>query len=327
MLSYIAKRLAWMLPILLGITLISFVIMHLAPGDITSTEASLDPRMGAEARERLRAAYNLDKPLLVQYGLWLERLVHLDFGNSFAPDGAKVIDKIAQHLPVTLLINALAMLLILAAAIPVGVASAVRAHSSFDRITTVLVFIGFAIPSFWLALILMIWLGVEHAWLPITGLASLDHDQLPFWERLWDSARHLVLPVFISAIGGIAGFSRYIRSNTLEVLRQDYITTARAKGLREQQVIYTHALRNALLPTITILGLSIPGLIGGSVIVESLFSIPGMGKLFYDAVLMRDFPVVMGILVIGAVLTLLGNLLADLAYAWADPRVRRGLNA
>lgn len=327
MLSYIAKRLAWMLPILLGITLISFVIMHLAPGDITSTEASLDPRMGAEARERLRAAYNLDKPLLVQYGLWLERLVHLDFGNSFAPDGAKVIDKIAQHLPVTLLINALAMLLILAAAIPVGVASAVRAHSSFDRITTVLVFIGFAIPSFWLALILMIWLGVEHAWLPITGLASLDHEQLPFWERLWDSARHLVLPVFISAIGGIAGFSRYIRSNTLEVLRQDYITTARAKGLREQQVIYTHALRNALLPTITILGLSIPGLIGGSVIVESLFSIPGMGKLFYDAVLMRDFPVVMGILVIGAVLTLLGNLLADLAYAWADPRVRRGLNA
>lgn len=327
MLSYIAKRLAWMLPILLGITLISFVIMHLAPGDITSTEASLDPRMGAEARERLRAAYNLDKPLLVQYGLWLERLVHLDFGNSFAPDGAKVIDKIAQHLPVTLLINALAMLLILAAAIPVGVASAVRAHSSFDRITTVLVFIGFAIPSFWLALILMIWLGVEHAWLPITGLASLDHEQLPFWERLWDSARHLVLPVFISAIGGIAGFSRYIRSNTLEVLRQDYITTARAKGLREQQVVYTHALRNALLPTITILGLSIPGLIGGSVIVESLFSIPGMGKLFYDAVLMRDFPVVMGILVIGAVLTLVGNLLADLAYAWADPRVRRGLNA
>lgn len=327
MLSYLAKRLLWMVPVLFGITLISFVIMHLAPGDITSTESSLNPRISNEARERLREAYGLDKPIPVQYGMWLERLAHLDFGNSFAPDGAPVMQKIDEHLPITLLINVLAMLLILAAAIPVGVLAAVRAHSLADRITSLLVFIGFAIPSFWLALLLMYWLGVTHHWLPIAGLSSLDHAQMPFWQRFVDSGRHLILPVLISAIGGVAGFSRYIRSNMLDVLRQDYITTARAKGLPEHRVVYSHAFRNALLPAITILGLSIPGLIGGSVIIESLFAIPGMGKLFYDATLMRDYPVVMGILVIGAVLTLVGNLVADLAYAWADPRIRRGLRA
>ena len=325
MLIYFARRLLWMLPILLGITLISFVVMHLAPGDVTSTEASFDPRMSSEARERLREAYNLDKPLLVQYGLWLERIVQLDFGESFAPDATPVIDKIAQHLPITLLINVLAIALILAIAIPLGLLSAVKARSLFDYISSILVYIGFAIPSFWLALMLMIWLGVEQHWLPITGLTSLDHEQLSFWGRASDLAEHLILPVLVSAIAGIAGFSRYIRANTLDVLCRDYITTARAKGLPESSVIYRHALRNALLPTITVLGLAIPGLIGGSVIVESLFSIPGMGKLFYDAVLMRDFPVVMGILVIGAALTLAGNLLADLAYAWADPRIRRGI--
>lgn len=325
MLAYIAKRLLWMLPVLLGITLISFFIIHLAPGDFTRTESSLDPRASEAAREKLRAAYNLDKPLYIQYGLWLKRLAHFDFGQSFASDGAPVTEKIRQHLPVTLWINAIAILLTLAVAIPIGVASALRPNGWLDHGATLFTFVGFAMPSFWLALLLMIWLGVEQQWLPISGMASLEHAQLSWWGQLQDSARHLLLPILVSAIGGIAGLSRYIRSNMVDALRRDYITTARAKGLAPRQVVYGHALRNALLPVITILGLSIPGLIGGSVIIESLFAVPGMGKLFYDAVMMRDFPVVMGILVIGALLTLIGNLLADLAYAWADPRIRRGI--
>jgi peptide/nickel transport system permease protein len=169
----------------------------------------------------------------------------------------------------------------------------------------------------------MDYLGVRLGIFPIAGLKSIGFEYLGFFGQIWDVIHHLILPVFVSAFGGLAGFSRYMRSNMLEVIRQDYILTARAKGLPESQVIYRHALRNALLPVITILGLSVPGLIGGSVIFETIFAIPGMGKLFYDGVMMRDYPLIMGILVIGAVLTLIGNLLADLGYAMADPRIRR----
>jgi peptide/nickel transport system permease protein len=169
----------------------------------------------------------------------------------------------------------------------------------------------------------MILFGVKLGWLPISGIQSLNHDQLSLLGQLWDYARHLFLPVVLSAFAALAGMSRYMRANMLEVIRQDYITTARAKGLAERVVIYRHALRNALMPVITILGLSVPALIGGSVIFESIFAIPGLGKLFYDGVMSRDYPLVMGGLVIGAVLTLLGNLLADLGYAAVDPRVRR----
>jgi len=261
----------------------------------------------------------------VQYGLWLKRLVQLDFGRSFSSDNRPVIAKIGERLPVTLGINLASLLLILAVATPIGVVSAVRQDSWLDRSLTVIVFLAFAIPGFWLALLCMVWLGVQLGWLPISGLHSPGAEHMAWGPWLADLAHHLVLPVVLSAFAGVAGFSRYIRSNMLEVIRQDYILTARAKGLPEHTVILRHALRNALLPVITLLGLSIPGLIGGSVIFETLFGIPGMGQLFYNSVLMRDYPVVMGILVIGAVLTLLGNLLADLAYAWADPRVRRGL--
>jgi len=171
----------------------------------------------------------------------------------------------------------------------------------------------------------MYWLGVANNWLPISGLHSLGYEQMSLPMQLWDLLRHLTIPLFISTLSGLAGISLFVRNGMLDVLQQDYITTARAKGLPENSVVYRHALRNALLPLITILGLSIPGLIGGSVIAETLFAIPGMGKLFFDAVMMRDFPVIMGILTIGSALTLIGNLIADLAYAWADPRVRRGV--
>jgi len=311
-----------MIPILLGITVITFVVIHLAPGEPTDLQTQLNPKVSMEARERLRAYYGLDKPLYQQYLDWLWRLVRLDFGRSFSQDNRKVINKIAERLPITIGLNVLSMFLIICIAIPIGVLSATHQYSFFDKFTTVFVFIGFAVPTFWLALLLMILFGVNLGWLPISGLKSLDYDNLTFLGMMTDRAKHLILPVFDAAFGGLAGFSRYTRANMLEVIRQDYIVTAKAKGLSENRVIYKHALRNALLPVITILGLSVPALIGGSVIFETIFAIPGMGQLFYLSVMSRDYPVIMGILVLGAILTLLGNLLADLSYGVVDPRIR-----
>jgi peptide/nickel transport system permease protein len=282
----------------------------------------MNPRASQEMKERLNALYELDKPIHVQYGSWLKKISRGDLGTSFSSDHRPVADKIMERLPITILINFLSLLIIIAVAVPIGVLSAVHKDSLFDKVTTVVVFIGFAVPTFWLALLLMIFFGIHLGWLPISGLRSLNYEYLGAWDRLVDLAKHLILPVFVSAFGGLAGLSRYMRANMLEVIRQDYIMTARAKGLSERQVIYKHALRNALLPVITILGLSIPGLIGGSVIFETIFAIPGMGQLFYMSVMARDYPTVMGILLIGAILTLVGNLIADVAYAVADPRIR-----
>ncbi len=322
MLYYIAKRLLMMIPLLFGITILTFLVIHLAPGEPTDLQTQLNPLASEELQERLRVQYGLDQPLYVQYGRWLSRLVQLDFGESFATDRRPVFDKILERLPITILINCLSIMLILVVSVPLGIQSAVLRNTGFDRTTTVLVFAGFAMPSFWLALLLMDWFGVRMGLLPISGIKSLGYEYLSFGGQLLDRINHLILPVFVSAIGGLAGFSRYMRSNMLEVVRQDYILTARAKGLSERTVIYKHAVRNALLPVITILGLAVPGLIGGSVIFETIYAIPGMGKLFYDGVMMRDYPLIMGILVIGAVLTLIGNLLADVSYALADPRIR-----
>jgi len=319
---YLAKRFLMMIPLLLGITLVSFVVIHLAPGEPTDLQTQLNPEASVELKERLRAQYDLDKPLYVQYGKWLSRMARFDFGDSFSQDRRPVLEKISERLPITILINLLSIALILAVAVPIGILSAMRRNSLFDRATTLFVFIGFATPSFWLALLLMDGLGVRLGLFPIAGLKSFGYEYLDWWGRLMDSLHHLILPVFVSAFGGLAGFSRYMRSNMLEVLRQDFILTARAKGLPEKAVILKHALRNALLPVITILGISVPRLIGGSVIFETIFAIPGMGKLFYDGVMMRDYPLIMGILVIGAFLTLIGNLLADVGYALADPRIR-----
>ncbi len=325
-LVFLLKRILGLVPTFFGITLISFFVMHLAPGEPMSLQADFNPKMTPEMRQRLRAQYGLDKPLYVQYARWLKGLVHLDLGRSFSPDRRKVWDKIRERLPVTILINVLSMLLILAVSIPLGVRAAVKENSLYDQVTTVLVFLAYAAPAFWVALLLMLLFGIEWNLLPVSGLHSLmGYDQMGLFEKVLDWSKHLVLPVFVSAIGGLAGFSRYTRSSMLEVLRQDYITTARAKGLPERVVIYRHALRNALLPLITILGLSIPGLIGGSVIFESIFAIPGVGQLMWSAVMARDYPVLMGNLVIVAILTLLGNLLADIGYAAVDPRIRTGL--
>ena len=325
MLTYALRRLVLAVPLLFGITCISFVVIHLAPGDPTEVmPGDLRADASAHTRKILQEAYGLDKPLPVQYWNWLSRLVRLDFGRSFSPDGRPVLAKIVERLPVTLLLNIVEMAIILAIAVPIGIMSATRQYSVFDKITTIFVFVGFATPDFWLALLLMILFGAQLGWLPISGLRSLNWEYLSFWKQQTDFLAHLLLPIVVATFGGLAGFSRYMRQSMLEVVRQDYIQTARAKGLAERVVIGKHALRNAMLPIVTILGLSLPGLIGGSVIVESVFAIPGMGQLMVQAVFERDYPVIMGNLVIVSVLTLTANLLADLSYGIIDPRIRVG---
>jgi len=322
MLYYLAKRILFMLPLLIGITVITFGVIHLTPGEPVEMQVAMNPKVSAETRERLRKFYELDKPLHIQYYRWVSRLAHLDFGNSFSPDGRPVAVKIRERLPITIKLNVIALILEFALAIPIGVMAATNRDTPLDRWTTVFVFLGFATPLFWLSLILMYLFGIKLGWLPISGLQSLGYENHGFLWRSWDMAKHLILPIGVATFGSLAGLSRYMRSGMIDTLGQDYITTARAKGLSERTVVYKHALRNALLPVITLLGLSVPGLIGGSVIFESIFSIPGMGQLFYQGVMARDYPLVMGILVIGAVLTLFGNLLADVGYALADPRIR-----
>lgn len=321
MLEYIVRRLLFMIPLLLGITIITFVIVHLSPGGPADMLTGLSPKVSAEAKARLHSLYGLDKPFHVQYWLWLSRLVRFDFGRSFK-DGRLVIIKILERLPATLLLNVLSLLLIFFIALPIGIISAVRQDSFFDKGMTVFVFLGFSVPAFWLALLLMVLFGVVLGWLPISGMHSVNFPYFSFWGKLWDIIKHLILPVFVSAFGGLAYLSRYSRTSMLEVLRQDYIRTARAKGLSEKKVIYRHALRNALIPIVTLLGLSLPALIGGGFIFETIFAWPGMGRLGYQAIMARDYPVIMGVGVIAALLTLVGNLIADITYAFIDPRIR-----
>jgi len=321
MVRYIAQRLIQIIPILLGITIISFAVIHLAPGKPTDLMIQLNPKIDLEAREKLTQIYGFDKPLHVQYLNWLKKIVRFDFGRSFV-DNRPVIDKILERLPITILINVLAMLVIFIFSIPIGIKSAVTRGSLFDRTTTIFVFVGFAMPSFWLALILMSFFGVRLGILPVSGIMSLDFENFTLFHKLIDIMRHLLLPVIVAGFGGLAGVSRYMRQSMLNVISQDYVRTARAKGLSEKIVIYKHALKNALLPIITILGLSIPGLISGSVILETIFSIPGMGRLMVESVFTRDFNTIMAGLVISALLTLAGNLIADITYAYIDPRIR-----
>ncbi|QER41522.1 ABC transporter permease [Thermodesulfobacterium sp. TA1] len=325
MFSFLLKRFLIFLITLFGITIISFSVIHLAPGGPLSPLTDFNPKITPEYRERLVKMYGLDKPLYVQYWQWLKGVAKLDFGRSFSPDQRPVWDKIKERLPITLLLNFISLMLILMVSIPLGVFGAVKAGSLADRILTVMVFIGYAMPSFWLAIILMMIFGVKLQWLPVSGLHStLGYEEMSFLEKVWDWTKHLICPLFVATFGGIAGFSRYVRNSMIEVLRADYITFARAKGLPEKEILYKHALRNALLPMITLLGLSLPGLIGGSVIFETVFGIPGVGQLMWQAVMARDYPVIMANLFLVAVLTLVGNFLADIGYALADPRIRLG---
>jgi len=321
MFRYLLRRLAVLPVLLLGITAMTFGVMRLAPGGPVDQLTDLNVKASPEIRERLIKLYGFDKPWYQQYGRWLSRLVRGDLGRSFKDD-RPVMEKIKERLPATLLLNALSLFLIFIVAIPLGVLSAVKQNSFFDRLTTGLVFVGYSVPAFWLSLLLMIVFGLKWGWFPISGLHAINHDEMSWGTQAVDTARHLILPVFVSAFTGLAGLSRYVRNGVLEVIRQDYIRTARAKGLSESRVIFKHALRNALIPVVTLLGLTLPDLIGGGFLFETIFAYPGMGRLGFEAVMARDYPVVMGVGTMAALLTMVGNLGADFLYAVVDPRVR-----
>lgn len=316
-------------PTFVGISLITFLVVQLAPGSpvylkLRKGEASLgSDSVSQKIIEDTKKLYGLDKPLMVRYVLWLGKLVTLDFGNSYK-DQRPVRQKILETIPVTLQLEIIAVLIVYLLAVPIGVFSATHQRSWGDYATTFMLFVLYSIPSFWMAMLLIVFLGGGQFlnWFPITGLNSFGADAYSWPRWLGDRAWHMVLPVFCLTYGGLAGLSRFARAGMIEVIRQDYIRTARAYGFSEKVVIFKYAMRNSLIPIITLLATLLPDLIGGSVIIESIFSIPGMGRLGFEALISRDYPLIMGILSISAFLTLLGLILSDVMYAITDPRIK-----
>lgn len=321
---YVWARSLMMIPLFFAVTFITFFIVRLSPGEPAALEAGSFLKLSDQAREKLNTLYGLDKPLWVQYGSWIGRVARLDFGNSFV-DNQPAAQKIARALPVTAGLNFLTLFLAFWLGSRIGLLGAVKAGRVSDRFLSALSFAAVSIPSFWVALLLIGLFGVRLGWLPITGLETLFIEERPFLERAADLARHLILPVFSAAFGTTAAISRYARGSFMDAQAEPCVKVARAAGLSEKQIRSTIIFPNGLLPLITLLGLSVPAVIGGSVIFESVFSIPGMGRLFYQSVFQRDYPVVMGVLTLGSFLTILGNFLADLGCAWADPRIRSGM--
>ena len=327
--AYLIRRLLLVVPTFIGISLLSFCVVQLAPGSpvyfkLRGAEQGLDSdSMTQEIIEQTKELYGLDKPLPVQYVLWLGRLIRLDFGQSYK-DWRPVRTKILETLPITLQLNIISILIVYLISIPIGVYSATHHRSWSDNATTVVLFIFYSLPSFWVAMLLIYFFGGGEwlDWFPVYGISSLGADQWPWHRWLADRVWHLVLPVFCLSYGGLAGLSRYARAGMLDTIRQDYIRTARAYGFSEKVVVFKYAMRNSLIPIITLLATLLPGLLGGSVIIESIFSIPGMGRLGFEAVLSRDYPLIMGIMSISAFLTLIGLILSDIMYAIVDPRIK-----
>jgi peptide/nickel transport system permease protein len=309
--AYGIRRILLLIPMLFGISILVFTIIHLAPGDPTAffvSEASFSP----EQKARIMTRLGLDKPLPVQYLLWLQNVLQGDLGRSFS-FGVPVTDLIGQRLPATVQLQAAALILALLISVPIGILSAIKQYSLFDNTASSFAFFGISLPDFWFALMLQLLFTLQLGWLP----SSTMGEGQPFPARL----SYFVMPVLVLGLARMASFTRFMRSSMLEVIRQDYITTARAKGIAERTVLARHALRNALIPMITAVGLQLPRLVGGAVIVESVFAWPGLGFLAVDSVLRRDYPVIMGLTMVTAVFVLVLNLLVDIVYAVVDPRL------
>ena len=327
--EYLIRRLLLIIPTFAGITLITFLVIQLAPGNPAAMKLRMGGQQGfvgdkvtTQIVEQTRALYGLDKPIWQRYLIWLRRILTLDFGNSYK-DHRPVMDKIWERLPITVELNLISIFLVYLIAIPVGVYSAVHQGSIMDRLTTIGLFILYSLPNFWVAVLLIMFLGGGDFLdiFPVYGIVSSGMAGASFTARILDHLWHIILPIFCLTYGGLAALSRYQRAGMLEVIRQDYIRTARAKGLPEKLVVFKHAFRNSIIPIVTLLGYLLPGMFGGSVIIENIFSIPGMGQLGFEAVLSRDYPVVLAIATISAILTLFGILVSDLLYVWADPRI------
>ena len=326
MTTYILRRVLLIIPTLFGITLLTFLLIRLAPGNAAEAKGAGGENgahaMTAEQRAEMVKLYDLDKTPLVAYGDWVVKALRLDLGESFV-DHRAVSTKIGERLGLTMSLTGSALILSYVIAIPLGMVAALRRGQIIDRGISFTVFVLYSIPSFAAALLLILWVagGDYLNLLPMYGIHSINASEMSFFPALWDRILHMILPVICLTYASLASISRYARISMLEVLGQDFLRTARAKGLSERSIILRHALRNALIPIITIFTLELPGLIGGAIIIESIFSLPGMGQLTLQALDSRDIPTIMGITVLAAIVTLLAYLLADILYMVVDPRI------
>ena len=323
--NYLLRRILGAIPLVLGVATLIFFVLNLAPGDPAAMYSN--PNLPVAVIEQLRRNLGLDQPIYIRYFKWLGSFFTGHFGYSFA-QGRPVADVLLEALPATLILAFWALIVVFVLGVAIGIYQAVRQYSVADGVLSVSSLFFYSMPSFWLGLMLMLLFSLKwHEWglpfaLPATGMTGVDYDYLSFGHKLLDRAAHLVLPVTTLSLVLAAGIARYTRGQMLEVIRQDYIRTARAKGLPERTVILKHALRNSMIPVITLFGLYLPLLFSGAVFVEVIFSWPGMGRVIVDAILQRDYPVVMATSFLFAVMTVLGNLIADVLYAVADPRIR-----
>jgi peptide/nickel transport system permease protein len=315
--QYILKRLMIAVPSILGISVILFTVLALAPGD-PFEELATNPNVPPEVRTMLRLKFGLDDPVYLRYFHWLAAMVHGDWGFSFA-SRIDVGTLIMQRLPTTLIIIGSAQILALAVAIPVGVYAATRPYSIFDQIASTFAFIGFSLPPFFTGLLLILVFSISLDWLPFVYRADLD---VTGWRWFWEQLRQSIMPVSVLGLFLAASMTRYVRSSVLDVIRLDFVTTARAKGLGERVVIIKHVVRNALIPVVTLVFLQLPALFGGAIVTEQIFRIPGIGSLLISAILANDTPVVMAVTFVSAILVVVFNLIADILYGWLDPRIK-----
>lgn len=325
MLRYILKRLLNLIPVMLIITIIIFWVLQQMPGDPVNAYLGVGSGVTVEQQQQIREKLGVDKPLIVQYGMWLKRALTGDFGVSLKyRKEVQVI--IGQYIWNSFLVNLVAMILAFLIAIPVGIRSAVKKYGVFDNFWTVFSLTGVSMPSFFFALILIFFIAVpSKGVIPLNGmrtpvLSAMGYDSK--WAEIIDIFKHMILPVTVLTIMSLASLIRYVRNSVIDVINQDYIRTARSKGLKEKVVIYKHAFRNALIPVVTLLGMYIPSLFGGSILLETVFIWPGIGNVLYTSILDRDYSMVMAANIFYALLTVAGNLLADVSYALVDPRIR-----
>jgi peptide/nickel transport system permease protein len=314
--NYLLRRLILALPSLLGISLILFVLLALAPGDPFG-ELATNPNIPPEVREALRIKFGIDDPILVRYLRWLVAMLHGDWGFSFA-SRIDVDRLILQRIPTTLYIVGTAQLLALAVALPVGTFAAMRPYSIFDQIANTFAFIGFSLPTFFTGLLLILIFSVNLGWLPFVYRVDIAATG---WHWYWEYLKQAIMPITVLGLFQAASYTRYVRSAVLDVIRLDYVTTARSKGLDESKVIVKHVVRNALIPVVTLVALQMPSVFGGAIITEQIFRIPGIGSLLISAILANDTPVIMAVTFVFACLVVLFNLLADIIYGWLDPRI------
>ncbi|MDP9353946.1 MAG: ABC transporter permease [Chloroflexota bacterium] len=314
MLRYVIRRLLGAIPLLVGVSVLSFVFMQIAPGGPDALFAR-NARMSPEQIANIRHNMGLDRPMHEQLLVWLGNLLQGDLGISYT-QYRPVTTVIWDVFPNTVILITAGLLLSLVVSLVFGVLAARRQYGFFDNVTSFVSYFGLAMSVFWFGLMLQLLFAVKLGWLPSANMYSVGES------GLWDLLKHLALPAFTIAIGSIAGWSRYVRSSTLEVLGQDYVRTARAKGLQEQRVVWGHVLKNALIPFVTVVSIDIPLYLTGAVLTETVYAWPGMGRLFFDSLAVRDYPVLMGTLVLGAVLIVLGNLAADILYGLLDPRIK-----